>query len=972
MKILKVIIRNLNSLKGDHVVDFGKDPLASAGLFAITGATGSGKTTILDGITLALFGKAARYGDEASPEDVMTRGTADCSAEVTFEVKKGVFIAQWSLARARGKLDGNIQPARRCVMTEAGKILSEQVKGVNTAIEDLLGLDYDRFMRSVMLAQGQFAKFLTADANERASLLESLTGSDTYSRIGAMAFEEAGKIEQGILAHQQKIQGIVLLTDEQKKAILDENARHEVTKLKIRDEHNDLRILSVKIGQLEKAEAEKTDQSAILKLAEADRLAKARDFESLESHQATIPFTASLTQLDTAEGVLAKARSAFSDSGEELEDAKEALSQAAGEYLAAIKRGLKEAKDSIKVSEAAKKKADKSVDTLKAWLDAHKQDAQLAAKLAQLSTLISNKDNAETKLSDAWELWIDLVDPILKEAGLKTPEDGKSLSEAKLTAHVATIKEAALASRASADSAKIAAKNSLEQSRKAKDAALLLQKYEHDRASLVDGLPCSLCGSVHHPYAGKGLQASPVAKIDKDIIAAQNAETKADKALSAATNLVISIEQSAKRLQGDHAQFLKRVAECDKQLKAAGLDGADDAASLQQRADDYRLKKDELQDAEEAQEDAVAAIKAATKELNDLQKREDSGVELPQGIKAVAASDDELELDDAESAFDDALSAFKQAETLYVAATKTLKSAEVGKQTASEAIEAKIEKSGFKDLKALRAAHLPANEVERITKAKDSVMRRINDASLLFHSATNTAAELVSEGVPSGEEALKIKGRSVELDKAMQDLVEIVTKNKVAIETDDGNRKEQERLLGQIKDQLAEVVVWQKLRDLIGSKDGAKFRRFAQSITLRILANHANRHLGRLNDRYALLLQEGDSLELQIEDHYQADIRRPLASLSGGESFLVSLALALGLSDLAGRSVNIDTLFIDEGFGTLDPETLEVALTALETLRQGNKSVGVISHVGLLKERITTQIVVTKGASGHSTLKVVS
>jgi len=171
---------------------------------------------------------------------------------------------------------------------------------------------------------------------------------------------------------------------------------------------------------------------------------------------------------------------------------------------------------------------------------------------------------------------------------------------------------------------------------------------------------------------------------------------------------------------------------------------------------------------------------------------------------------------------------------------------------------------------------------------------------------------------------------------------------------------------------MKDVEVWRKLRELIGSKDGAKFRKFAQSITLQILTNHANKHLGRLNDRYALLLQEGDSLELQIEDYYQAGIKRPLASLSGGESFLASLALALGLSDLAGRSVNIDTLFIDEGFGTLDPETLEVALTALETLRQGNKSVGVISHVGLLKERITTLVVVTKGASGHSTLKVVS
>lgn len=128
MKILKVTIRNLNSLKGDHVIEFGKDPLASAGLFAITGPTGSGKTTILDAITLALFGKAARYGNSPSPEDVMTRGAVDCSAEVTFEVKKGVFVAQWSLARARNKADGKIQPARRCVMSAAGKIIADQVK----------------------------------------------------------------------------------------------------------------------------------------------------------------------------------------------------------------------------------------------------------------------------------------------------------------------------------------------------------------------------------------------------------------------------------------------------------------------------------------------------------------------------------------------------------------------------------------------------------------------------------------------------------------------------------------------------------------------------------------------------------------------------------------------------------------------------------------------------------------------------
>jgi exonuclease SbcC len=127
-----------------------------------------------------------------------------------------------------------------------------------------------------------------------------------------------------------------------------------------------------------------------------------------------------------------------------------------------------------------------------------------------------------------------------------------------------------------------------------------------------------------------------------------------------------------------------------------------------------------------------------------------------------------------------------------------------------------------------------------------------------------------------------------------------------------------------------------------------------------------------LNERYSLLLQDGNDLELQIKDFYQAEAKRSLDSLSGGEKFLVSLALALGLSDIASRSVKLDSLFIDEGFGTLDPETLEIALSALEILRSGSKSVGVISHVGLLKERITTQIVVNKGTSGFSTIQVIS
>jgi exonuclease SbcC len=972
MKILKVTIRNLNSLKGDHVVEFGKEPLASAGLFAITGPTGSGKTTILDAITLALFGKAARYGNSPSPEDVMTRGAVDCFAEVTFEVKKGVFVAQWALARARNKADGKIQPARRCVMSAAGKIIADQVKEVNGKIENLLGLDHDRFMRSVMLAQGQFAKFLTAKPDERAQLLESLTGSDIYSQIGVMAYDEAGKIEQGIITREQRIQAIVLLTDEDKAKVKSNIASLDESKASARKELDDLSTLKGKITQLEKAERDKAVQAERLESAESDQASRAKEFKSLAAHQETIPFTAVLTQLEGAEEALGAAREDFSNAGEDLEDAKDTLSDAAGDYQAAIRQGLKAAKEAIKEAEEEKKKAEKSAGAISVWLESHKQDAQLTSKLTQFSKLLTAKDNAETKLTETWERWHDVIKALVVDQGVKVPKDVTSLDESGLERHITAVKQAGSDAYTSAVVIQTKAKQSLAESQQAKHAALLLQKYEQDRASLVEGAPCSLCGSTHHPYAGKDLKASPVAKIEKDILAAQAAVNQADKAVTVASTLVTSVTQAAKQLQGAYDQSIQQSTDCAKQLKAAGFDGADDADALQERADEYQAKKDELIDAEGELKDAVAAIKTATKELESVQKREASGIELPEGVKASGGSGDHLEIDDAEAAFDEALSAFKQANTIYAAATKRLKLDEASQKEATAALERKIEKSNFKNAKALRDAHLPAKDVERITKAKDAVEKRITEASLLIKEADKQLASMIKDGVPRGAAAEKVKGRHADLVQELDDISTAITSNRATLANDDTNRKEQKRLLAEIQEEMKEVVIWRRLRDLIGSKDGAKFRKFAQSITLQILTSHANKHLGRLNDRYALLLQEGDTLELQIEDYYQAGIRRPLASLSGGESFLASLALALGLSDLAGRSVNIDTLFIDEGFGTLDPETLEVALTALETLRQGNKSVGVISHVGLLKERITTQIVVTKGASGHSTLKVVS
>ena len=185
--------------------------------------------------------------------------------------------------------------------------------------------------------------------------------------------------------------------------------------------------------------------------------------------------------------------------------------------------------------------------------------------------------------------------------------------------------------------------------------------------------------------------------------------------------------------------------------------------------------------------------------------------------------------------------------------------------------------------------------------------------------------------------------------------------------------KQHEELLGvqkglveTLKKQDLECLRWEKLHALIGSADGNKFRKYAQGLTFKSLISHANNHLRRMSDRYELVRSQDSPLDLDIKDEYQAGEIRSTKNLSGGESFIVSLALALGLSGMASRNVQIDSLFLDEGFGTLDNETLEVALDSLSALHHEGKIIGVISHIPALNERISTQIHVDKITGGRS------
>ncbi|OLF78572.1 exonuclease SbcC [Alteromonas sp. W12] len=227
MRILTLRLKNLNALKGEWKIDFTQSPFIDNGLFAITGPTGAGKTTLLDAICLALYHQTPRLGPiSTSNNDIMTRGTAECLAEVEFDIKGKAYRAFWSMRRARGKVDGNLQSAEvELAEVESGKVLATQVRPKSEEIEKLTGLNFARFTKSMMLSQGDFAAFLNANEADRAELLEELTGTEIYGQISQAVHQQFSDAKQKKKEFAIKLDGVTLLSYEQITQLEEEQAQ---------------------------------------------------------------------------------------------------------------------------------------------------------------------------------------------------------------------------------------------------------------------------------------------------------------------------------------------------------------------------------------------------------------------------------------------------------------------------------------------------------------------------------------------------------------------------------------------------------------------------------------------------------------------------------------------------------------------------------------------------------------------------
>ena len=285
---------------------------------------------------------------------------------------------------------------------------------------------------------------------------------------------------------------------------------------------------------------------------------------------------------------------------------------------------------------------------------------------------------------------------------------------------------------------------------------------------------------------------------------------------------------------------------------------------------------------------------------------------------------------------------------------------------------AALSSSPFADQQAFLAALLDEETRQRLERLKQALENAVQQNNALALRARDALARHQQQPPTDVDLTLpleQLQARLLQLAPQLRENSARQGEIRQQLKQNAGNQQRQQALHQEIALAGQQLEDWAWLNALIGSKEGDKFRKFAQGLTLDNLVWLANHQLNRLHGRYQLQRKASEALELEVVDTWQADAVRDTRTLSGGESFLVSLALALALSDLVSHKTRIDSLFLDEGFGTLDSETLDTALDALDALNASGKVIGVISHVEAMKERIPVQIKVKKiNGLGYSRL----
>ncbi|WP_080903126.1 AAA family ATPase [Parabacteroides sp. Marseille-P3160] len=1026
MKIIAIRGKNLASLEGEFEIDFTREPLLSAGIFAITGSTGAGKSTLLDALCLALFDNTPRTNSasenlliadvkdksisQGDSRNLLRRGTSDGYAEVDFIALNGMrYRARWMVRRARDKATGSLQAAE-IRLTNLTTATEEQGRKTELLqkISELIGLSFSQFTRSVLLAQGDFATFLKARQNEKAELLEKLTGTEVYSRISIAIYEKTREAEQQLQGLKERMQDIRLLEPEELAACQAEKENLEKERQATREQ--------ARIGQ---GKIDWYKQEALLKkaLEEVEALLAG----SRQALQEAAPRKAYLQQIEKAQEIRdvytqwGHKEKRLKELGERIpqNEQRESAHLLSLSCIAADLNGAQSALEQGERRYTALKPEIERAKVLDTQLQAAERNVREAAREFEFQKKIKEETEQRIKTLEK-ELAVSLKK---KEQGICWFSDHAAYRDIvprqEMLAHM-------LKERSDAAVLISGATNNLASNRSVcegyrKEEELLKAKLEQLnrllpaevlplRKRLVEGTPCPVCGSVHHPIFT--METPPIGLLKEKEI--ETAKKQATDRLELLRTQREESERQTERFQTQIQTYGKAAAETEKRL-------AEYLAPLtdwKEKADKGLLVRELTSVAalwvqnQEALDHCIASIGQAQARLEgetrnletaseNYHKREELLRQAQTAWQALKSEREQLlqgrKVEDAETYFERLREANtlkleelkKQKEILekQLAETRGILSqlkSEQQKETNEKAqlwneiadwIVIQNNKITFAQLQ-----ELLSRERAWINREQEQ-LKQLEDRMISLTATVRERQEKRSEWEqaptrPQTEETQEVLQQFLtEVAEKEESIHNRITTIQVALATHESGKKQLAAFERELEEKTAAYEDWNKLNELFGSANGSKFKRIAQSYTLDALLVYANKQLEQLSKRY-LIRRIPDTLGLEVVDQDLFNDVRTVHSLSGGESFLVSLSLALGLSSLSSNRMKIESLFIDEGFGSLDMETLNTVMEALEALHTQGRKIGVISHVAEMTERIPVQIAVLKTANGRSRVEI--
>jgi exonuclease SbcC len=1011
MKILKLKSKNINSLKGENEIDFSHAHFQNR-IFAIVGATGAGKSTLLDAISLALYAQTTRLkGDVAK---IMSNSASDSFAEVTFEIKGRRYRSRFEQKKEG---DGVVSTM---YLFSGNSLLTKGIAKVCKKIEELIGVDFFQFRQSIVLSQGLFDTFLKAETKERMGLLERVTNTEIYAIISKDTFHRAKKEQESFERMESGLKNLVYLNPEvrkkleQREAIL-ENERKAFNLESLLNTYNE-KIAFDKLQKESKRYKEELQRLQNILMGRQLEEKQYEDFmrflviEKKKIEQAKLfdhELTFNQKNLLKIEGEIKEAEQEIQAIEKYIEQNESELSKFRVRQTLLKKQlnafnNMEHLQQNFTLISSKFNERLKYQDELKKFQEtAYEElsDEPLVEKIVLLEHTVVELDQ---------KIRAEKIEQVEQQNLILEKKIEKLLEKTRLEQSQAILSE----SKKRLDQGLTQGEEERDQLKKEQEEmreliAQLEEKrhleekiinYERDRAELKDGVSCPLCGSTEHPLFSEKIEPNKTQEI-------------LDKKRVTYEELTVRLTESEKRLVKlqEEMKHLEEQVLSNKQNLVGLAELTGDVHLLREEQKRFKKKINSVKYQRDELELTRSRLVTSKEELTQLRMQ----IQKNNNRKKV---EEELQL--------------KLKELSYYL-IKTLRTYNIELDAHSlNILEAKIKEYQHlsSELKTLLQEMNPLEgkkmqNISRKNYVEETLRSLRKRASMqecdILLVKQNRVAVMGDKGTASYNEELNLKNQKQqesyndfkklksqfrqqqkrylaameELERKqklkMVSLAELEKeKNRVQLKTDsinqelgaikakleqdDENIKKRNREKNSLEEQEVIAKEWQALNEVIGSEDGSKYQIYVQNLTLVELITLANGYLEKLNHRYLLSLKEGNSLDIEVTDKELDDSRRGVETLSGGESFIVSLALSLALLEMNSEQIEINTLFLDEGFETLDEESLTMVIETLTNLEIRGKIIGVISHVPLLKEAIKTQVQIEKRGSGISSLSVVS